>query len=432
MKGICITIHHEDIFSYDPLSYDCGDVEVVENVDLGNTSYERLMKIVKECCLFPVHGMYFCASKVDIGKHLKPLRNDYELANFVKLSYDNGCKVELYVEHHGYNVLDGVTEEVVDEELDDEIELEDVSEFVGLDHVGEEDVELLNTGLNDIFLNMLVDGKFISDKDFEAKVDTQSSSSRNVDDSSVDGRFKKGAREVEKIPKVLAVSAYCMLNQDPGKRMSSWYSKQMWVDVYSNFIKPVGGSSIWVNSANPPPLPPKKRIMPGRPRKNRIKHVTEGVNQLSKDGRYMTCSYFWEKGHNKARCYNQTRPKPQQEKRKPGRKSQQATNQPFNLPNADPSLADPSAANPSLADPSAADPSSVDPNKTFTGLLNCVEQQSMGAKITDAEIAALADMNEVEEREARERMLKGFLRRKKRSEFIEREVLVDGEDHLRG
>ncbi|GJW08163.1 hypothetical protein Tco_1570586 [Tanacetum coccineum] len=190
MKSICITIHHEGTFAYDPLSYEYGDVEVVENVDLGNTSYERLMKIAKECCLFPVYGMYFCAPKVDIGKHLKPLRNDYELANFVKLSYDNGCKVELYVKHHGYNVLDGISEEVVDEELDDEIEMEDVSEFIGLDHVGEEDVEIPNTRLNDNFLNMLVDGKFISDKDFGAKVDTQSSSSSNVDDSFVDDRFK--------------------------------------------------------------------------------------------------------------------------------------------------------------------------------------------------------------------------------------------------
>ncbi|GJR41666.1 hypothetical protein Tco_1309769 [Tanacetum coccineum] len=192
MKNICITIHHEGTFAYNPLSYEYGDVDVVENVNLGNCNYERLMKIVKECCLFPVHDMYFCAPKVDIGKHLKSLRNDSELANFVKLAYDNGCKVELYVEHHGYDVMaDGELEiEVVDEELDDEIEMEDVSEYVGLDYVGEEDVEIPNTRLNDTFLNKLVDGKFISDKDFRAKVDTQSSSSRNVDDSSVDDRFE--------------------------------------------------------------------------------------------------------------------------------------------------------------------------------------------------------------------------------------------------
>ncbi|GJT51100.1 hypothetical protein Tco_0977257, partial [Tanacetum coccineum] len=107
-----------------------------------------------------------------------------------------------------------VTEEVVDEELDDEIEMEDISEFVGLNHVGEEDVEIPNIGLNDTFLNKLVDGeedveipniglhdtflnklvdgKYISDKDVGVKLDTNSSSSRNaeVEDSSVDERFK--------------------------------------------------------------------------------------------------------------------------------------------------------------------------------------------------------------------------------------------------
>ncbi|GKD23593.1 hypothetical protein Tco_1225296, partial [Tanacetum coccineum] len=173
MKNICITIHHEGTFAYDPLSYEYSDVDVVENVNLGNCNYGRLMKIVRERCLFPVHSLYFYAPKVDIGKHLKPLRNDYELANFIKLAYDNGCKVELYVEHHGFDVMaEGVIEEVVDEEVDDEIEMEDISEYVGLDHV--------------------VDGKFISDKDFGAKVDTKSSSSRNVEveDSSVDDRFK--------------------------------------------------------------------------------------------------------------------------------------------------------------------------------------------------------------------------------------------------
>ncbi|GKB94064.1 hypothetical protein Tco_0980201, partial [Tanacetum coccineum] len=111
MNKISITVHHEGTFAYDPLVYEYSDVDVVENVNLGNCNYERLMKIVRECCLFPVH------------------------TNFVKLAYDNGCKVELYVEHHGYDVMaEGVIEEVVDEELDDEIKMEDISEYVGLDH----------------------------------------------------------------------------------------------------------------------------------------------------------------------------------------------------------------------------------------------------------------------------------------------------------
>nr|GEW48900.1 zinc finger BED domain-containing protein RICESLEEPER 2 [Tanacetum cinerariifolium] len=266
MKGICIIIRHEGIFSYDPLSYDCGDVEIVENVDLRNTSYERLMKIVKECCLFPVYGMYFCAPKVDIGK--QKMERDPKAWCRAHFQMDWSC-----------------------------------------------------------------------------------------------APFEN-------------VAAYCMLDQDPGEGMSSWYSKQVWVNVYSNFIKPVGCSSIWVKSANPPPLPPKKRIMPG---------------------------------HNKVRCYNQTRPKPQQKKRKPGRKSQHAENQQFNPPNADTSLADLSAA-----DPSSAAKSDFYRTIKLSNLYSI--WQSMSAEITDAEIAALAYMNEVEEREARRKDAERVLEEAKKME----------------
>ncbi|GKE55868.1 hypothetical protein Tco_1495053, partial [Tanacetum coccineum] len=74
----------------------------------------------------------------------------------------------------------------------------------------------------------------------------------------------------------------------------------------------------------------------------------------------------------------------------------------------------PSSADPSSADPSSADPTFANPNQSFTGLLNYVEQQIMGADITDAEIAALADMNEEEEREARRKDVERVLEKAKR------------------
>ncbi|GJY18926.1 hypothetical protein Tco_0390417, partial [Tanacetum coccineum] len=114
----------------------------------------------------------------------------------------------------------------------------------------------------------------------------------------------------------------------------------------------------------------------------------------------------------------------QQEKRKPGRKRKQAANQQFNSPNADstfedsssadPSAADSSFVDPSSADPSLADPTFTDPNQSFTGLLNCVEQQIMGVDITDAEIATLAGMNEEREREARRKDAERVLEQAKR------------------
>ncbi|GJT81342.1 hypothetical protein Tco_1055684 [Tanacetum coccineum] len=128
-------------------------------------------------------------------------------------------------------------------------------------------------------------------------------------------------------------------------------------------------------SAQSTTITPKKRIMPGRPRKNRIKPITKGVNQLSRaDSSFVDPS------------------------------------------SADRSAAESSFVDPSSADPSAADPTFANPNQSFTGLLNYVEQQIMGADITDAEIAALADMNEEEEREARRKDVERVLEKAKKKE----------------
>ena len=122
------------------------------------------------------------------------------------------------------------------------------------------------------------------------------------------------------VPCVHAVAAFGFVKTDPVEGVSAWYSKRMWVNAYSYFIRPVGGTSMWPHTTNDPPLPPILRKMPGRPRKLRIKHVTERVNAVTRSGRMMTCSICWEKGHNKKTCKKEPQPKPVKEKRKPGRK----------------------------------------------------------------------------------------------------------------
>ena len=200
------------------------------------------------------------------------------------------------------------------------------------------------------------------------------------------------------LPCVHAVAAFAFTSQDPATGVSSYYKKKMWIDTYSHFIKTVGGSSMWPNTGRLGPLPPKKRKKLGRPRNKRIKHPSECVNEVPRTGRKMTCSNCWEQGHNKSRCYNLTKPKPQIEKRKPGRKPKNAPKQPFNPPkdgsgpSSQPSASHPSASQP--ADPDEANPtyddqeeipisssyptaSQPDPtgNQSFTGLLHAVEQQ---------------------------------------------------------
>nr|GEY11550.1 multidrug resistance-associated protein 5 [Tanacetum cinerariifolium] len=100
--------------------------------------------------------------------------------------------------------------------------------------------------------------------------------------------------------------------------------------------------------------------MPTRPRKLRIKHVTERVNVISRSGRMMTCHNCWEKGHNKKGCTKEKQPKPTVKKRAPGRKKA-GSNYVFQTCDKDGGDADPSSAGPSVGDPSSAGPNIPDP-----------------------------------------------------------------------
>ncbi|GJU64166.1 hypothetical protein Tco_1246001 [Tanacetum coccineum] len=171
MKKIHIYVHHEGIFTADPFKYSEGDVDECPNIDL------------------------------DLSKQLKPLRNDEELAMFIKAAFDNG-----------------------DEELDEEIkeiELEDISEYVGPENVGEDDVVIAHVGVQDSFLNKLVDGKYIRNDDVNANLGRKCTSLTpdEIEDNAVDDRFKvKAGEHLEHLKE-------CMINYGVANGYRLWYRR---------------------------------------------------------------------------------------------------------------------------------------------------------------------------------------------------------------
>ncbi|GJX77662.1 hypothetical protein Tco_0324473 [Tanacetum coccineum] len=77
-------------------------------------------------------------------------------------------------------------------------------------------------------------------------------------------------------------------------------------------LKWVYGSKMWQSTINTPLLLPIVKTLPGRPRKNRIKHPIEldDHHHVSRIGRVMTCQKCWRQGHNKSSCTNPRRDKP--------------------------------------------------------------------------------------------------------------------------
>ncbi|PWA53950.1 hypothetical protein CTI12_AA440880 [Artemisia annua] len=116
--------------------------------------------------------------------------------------------------------------------------------------------------------------------------------------------------ELSGIPCIHAVAAYEHMNRDPIEGVHEWYSQQKWFEAYQFTIRPVCGSNMWKRTRDPPLLPPLMRTMPGRPRKKRILAPDENNSQVTRRGRFMTCSNCQERGHNKARCKKEPVPKP--------------------------------------------------------------------------------------------------------------------------
>ncbi|PWA42377.1 hypothetical protein CTI12_AA545420 [Artemisia annua] len=117
------------------------------------------------------------------------------------------------------------------------------------------------------------------------------------------------------VPCIHAVAAFMHFKMEPKVGVSDWYSQSKWFDIYQYSIKPVFGSKFWKPTSNALPFPPIVKKMPGRPKKNRIKHPIEELNEhaVSRVGRVITCQNCQGTGHNKTTCTQPKKPKPQKQ-----------------------------------------------------------------------------------------------------------------------
>lgn len=58
---------------------------------------------------------------------------------------------------------------------------------------------------------------------------------------------------------------------NPEDFIHSCYLKKRFVQVYSHILEPINGEPYWEETQADPPMPPLKKTMPGRPKKNRDK-----------------------------------------------------------------------------------------------------------------------------------------------------------------
>ncbi|XP_031124421.1 uncharacterized protein LOC116027130 isoform X2 [Ipomoea triloba] len=107
------------------------------------------------------------------------------------------------------------------------------------------------------------------------------------------------------IPCVHAISAIFENGQDPIEYTNWFYSVEAYLKSYEPAIMPISSSDQWRKTGAPPPLPPKYKPQPGRPKKLRRKDPIEKEHvptKLGRIGEKKKCGLCGQHGHNKRRC----------------------------------------------------------------------------------------------------------------------------------
>nr|KAJ0209863.1 hypothetical protein LSAT_V11C400185160 [Lactuca sativa] len=106
------------------------------------------------------------------------------------------------------------------------------------------------------------------------------------------------------IPCVHAISAILCLNGNIEEYVANLYTTKMFGRYYKYNVKPINGHEMWLANDMNTILPPKRRRMPGRPKINRKKCISERSDRhtISKVWTTSKCSLCSQPGHNMRKC----------------------------------------------------------------------------------------------------------------------------------
>ncbi|XP_019154820.1 PREDICTED: uncharacterized protein LOC109151316 [Ipomoea nil] len=109
------------------------------------------------------------------------------------------------------------------------------------------------------------------------------------------------------IPCSHAISAVWWEGGSPEDYTHHCYTVESYLSTYEHAIMPITSSEMWPKTGLPPPLPPKYKAQPGRPKKLRKrdkaeKETSKSTTKLRKKGQKKRCSVCGKTGHNKSTC----------------------------------------------------------------------------------------------------------------------------------
>ncbi|GJX80913.1 hypothetical protein Tco_0329062 [Tanacetum coccineum] len=167
-----VYFNYDGIFTSWPLKYCQGQMKELNDTNFAEMSYEHLKEIAKR---FVPHAcfekIYYCQTGAKLSLGVRELKATQDIADMLKVGYDNGNEIDMYVEHFGYDIMELAELERNEEQNHNSIESSDDEyyssddceeiENVDFQTEGDDSVVIKNISTQDPLLNKLCSARII-------------------------------------------------------------------------------------------------------------------------------------------------------------------------------------------------------------------------------------------------------------------------------
>ncbi|GJR91418.1 splicing factor [Tanacetum coccineum] len=106
MGDLSITLHHDGVFVPNPCKYVNGRIKVLNETRFEEMQVGELFEIINKLTLSNAKHIYYCLPGTTLTLGIREIKTYSDMVEFMRLGYENDNRMELYTEHHGYDVLE--------------------------------------------------------------------------------------------------------------------------------------------------------------------------------------------------------------------------------------------------------------------------------------------------------------------------------------
>ncbi|GJS38294.1 hypothetical protein Tco_0563337, partial [Tanacetum coccineum] len=106
-KVFTVNLHRDGVFICNPVRY--GELKQITDIDFEGMSFNDFHDVVSHLVLMTIKRLYYCSIKSELKDGIKELKTDKDVEDFLRVGYENKWFMNLYTEHHDYDVLGFLT-----------------------------------------------------------------------------------------------------------------------------------------------------------------------------------------------------------------------------------------------------------------------------------------------------------------------------------